>query len=294
MIRERDPLNRIVDVSIYGLLALLALMCAIPFIHVLAVSLSEANAVITNRVGLMPINTNFDNYVFVLRNSQFLDSFFTSVVRVVVGVTVTVSLMVITAYPLSLDRIEMPGRTFFKFLLLFGALFSGGLIPTFLAYRNLGLINSFWVLILPTAINVFQTIIIINFFRAIPSELPEAAMLDGASHWQILTRVYLPVSVPAIATVALFTAVGHWNEWFSALVYLSRVSDWPLQTYLYSLLTQAQMDLMGNTGGLSIPQISPEGIQAAFIFVSTVPILLVYPFMQRYFVTGLTLGSVKG
>src|SRR5690606_38630009 len=198
MVEDRTLANRIVDIVIWVVLGLLALSCILPFFHVVAVSLSGRAAVSAKLVGLLPVNMNFDNYAYILGNNQFLGSFGISVARVVVGVVVTLLLVVITAYPLSLDRIHMPGRLAFKIFMLVMLLFSGGLIPTFLAYRSLGLLNNFLVLILPPALNVFYTIIMINFFRGIPYELAEAAWLDGASHIDVLFRVYLPISLPAM------------------------------------------------------------------------------------------------
>ena len=293
MIEERSLKYLITDIFIWVVLGLLALSCLLPFIHVLALSLSSRPAVSADAVGLIPVGFNLDNYAFILRNDQFLKSFGISVVRVLAGVATTLVIVVLTAYPLSLDRVHMPGRTVFKVFMLFLLLFSGGLIPTFLAYRTLGLIDSFLVLILPLAINIFYIIIMINFFRGIPYELAEAAWLDGASHIDVLFRIYLPVSLPALATISLFAAVTHWNSWFDGIVYLRQVSDWPLQSFLYSLVTTRQINWQSAAGSLEFMNATPEGLSAALIFVAAVPILLVYPFLQRYFVTGLTLGSVK-
>ncbi|HLV37228.1 MAG TPA: carbohydrate ABC transporter permease [Spirillospora sp.] len=293
MVEDRTLANRIVDIVIWVVLGLLALSCILPFFHVVAVSLSGRAAVSAKLVGLLPVNMNFDNYAYILGNNQFLGSFGISVARVVVGVVVTLLLVVITAYPLSLDRIHMPGRLAFKIFMLVMLLFSGGLIPTFLAYRSLGLLNNFLVLILPPALNVFYTIIMINFFRGIPYELAEAAWLDGASHIDVLFRVYLPISLPAMATIALFTAVSHWNSWFDGIVYISNIDQWPLQSFLYSLVSTRRIEWQSASGSLDFQNATPEGLSAALIVVAAVPILMIYPFLQRYFVTGLTLGSVK-
>ena len=293
MIEDRTLANRIIDLFIWVILGLLALSCVVPFFHVVAVSLSGRAEVSANLVGLVPLNFNVDNYAYILGNKQFLGSFSISVARVLVGVAVTLVLVVITAYPLSLDRIRMPGRLAFKIFMLVMLLFSGGLIPTFLAYRSLGLLNNFLVLILPLALNVFYTIIMINFFRGIPYELAEAAWLDGASHLDVLFRIYLPISLPALATIALFTAVSHWNSWFDGIVYISNIDQWPLQSFLYSLVSTRRIEWQSASGSLDFQNATPQGLSAALIVVAAVPILMVYPFLQRYFVTGLTLGSVK-
>jgi putative aldouronate transport system permease protein len=298
MIREKNLANVIVDIVIMAVLAVIALSCLLPFLHVIAVSLSERGAVAADRVGVIPIGFTIDNYAFILRNNQFFNSLWISIARVAVGVTTTLIIVFLTAYPLALDNIRMPGRLSFKVFMLVGFLFSGGLIPTFITYGSLGLINNFWVLILPSAINVFFIIIMMNFLRGIPHELAEAAWLDGASHLQVIRRVYLPISRPALATIGLFSAVGHWNSWFDGVVYLQQAKDWPLQSWLYSLVTTRQ--IQWQSAGTSASDIAsnfqnatPDGLAAALIVVAALPIMMVYPFMQRYFVTGLTLGSVK-
>jgi putative aldouronate transport system permease protein len=293
MIEERSLTYRLIDVFIYIVLALLALSCLLPFMHVLALSMSSKAAVSSDAVVFTPIGFNLDNYEFILQNRQFLNSFGVSMVRVIVGVITTILLVVVTAYPLSLDRIHMPGRLAFKVVMLFGLLFGVGLIPIFLTYRNLGLLDNFLVLILPPAINIFYIIVMINFFRGIPSELSEAAWMDGATHLDVLFRIYLPISKPALATVALFAAVGHWNSWFDGILFISQADRWPLQSFLYSLVSTRQINWNSAAGVQQFIEATPEGLSAALIFVAAIPILLVYPFLQRYFVTGLTLGSVK-
>ncbi len=293
MIEDRSLTYRIVDIFIWIVLALLALSCVLPFIHVLSVSFSNSSAIAADAVGLWPVGFQLENYQYILQNRDFINSFGVSIVRVFLGVFSTLLLVTVTAYPLSLDRIYMPGRTVFKVLMLVGLLFGVGLIPTFLSYRNLGLLNSFLVLILPLAINIFYIIIMINFFRGIPYELAEAAWLDGASHWNVLYRIYIPISKPAMATIALFAAVGHWNSWFDGIIYLNQADRWPLQSFLYALVSTRQINWQSATGVRDFMEATPEGLSAALIFVAAVPILLVYPFLQRYFITGLTLGSVK-
>lgn len=302
MIRDRGLSNRIVDGALYLILTLLALACLLPFWHLLAKSFSERLAVAADIVSLWPIGFNTENYAFILNNRQFLGSFGVSTVRVLLGVVLTLLITVITAYPLSRDRIHMPGRTVIKVLFLIGMLFSAGLIPSFLAIRNLGLYNNFLVLVVPGALSIFNTIVVMNFFRGIPIELEEAALLDGATHLDVLFRVFLPVSLPVLATVTLFTAVGHWNSWFDGIVFLSSSESWPLQSYMYTVITTRILESQTSTIGIQDPSraiesfanATPQGLSAAMIFVASFPIIMVYPFLQRYFVTGLTIGSVKG
>jgi len=297
MVEERGIVDRTVDIVLYAILTLLGLACLLPFLNVIAISLSGFTAVSAKAVWFWPISFNLDNYGYILADDVFIRSFGISVLRVLVGVSLSLLVMVITAYPLSRDNIYMPGRTVFKALMLFGMMFGGGLIPYFLSLSNLGLLNKFAVLVIPTALNIFNTILIINFFRGIPPELYESAVLDGANHLQVLFRIFLPISTPVLATVTLFSSVGHWNSWFDGLIYLKDSSQWPLQSYLYTRVTtrMLQWNVSGSAdrAGATFQQATPEGLQAAMIIIATIPIILVYPALQRYFVTGLTLGAVK-
>ena len=304
MVRDRSLTYRIVDWIIYAVLTLMALACLLPFIHLLAKSFSNRQSVSSDIVSLWPIGFNTENYAYILGDRQFLGSFGVSTARVLLGVILTLVITVITAYPLSRDRVHMPGRTVIKVLLLVGMLFSAGLIPYFLAIRNLGLYNNFLVLVIPGALSIFNIIVVMNFFRGIPVELEEAALLDGASHFDILFRVFIPVSLPVLATVTLFTAVGNWNAWFDGIVFLSKSESWPLQSFMYTVITSRMLEWQTSTIGLgqqnaaqsaqSFLNATPQGLVAAMIFIASLPIMLVYPFLQRYFVTGLTIGSVKG
>jgi len=295
MIGERNFGNLVIDIFIYIVLFVIGISSVLPFMHVVSVSLSESSAVASNAVGILPVGLHLDNYQYLINNQDFFRTLFNSVVRVGVGVAATILLVLLTAYPLSLDHTPMPGRTAYKIFMLVGLLFTGGLIPTFITYGNLGLLNNFWVLIFPVIINVFFIIIMLNFMRGIPRELSEAAWLDGASHFGVLFRIYVPISKPAIATIVLFAAVTHWNSWFDGLVFMQKVEDWPLQTWLYSLVTtrQIQWQAANSSASLDIQNATPDGLAAALIVLAALPIMLVYPFLQRYFVTGLTLGSVK-
>jgi putative aldouronate transport system permease protein len=297
MIQGKGFANRAIDASLYLMLTLLALACIVPFMHVISVSLSSFKSVSANAVSLWPIDPHLENYRFMVGDAAFIRTFGNSALRVVVGVSLSLFIMVITAYPLSRDHIYMPGRTVFKFLMLFGMMFSGGLIPTFLAIRNLGLYDSFWVLVIPGALNIFSTILVINYFRGIPEELWEAAMLDGASHFHVLFRVFVPISTPVLATVTLFSAVGHWNAWFDALIYLRNSETWPLQTYLYGQVTTGRLQHMSAAGaeraGELFQQATPQGLATSMLLIAAIPVILIYPFLQRYFVHGLTLGAVK-
>ncbi len=296
MIGENTKWDIAIDIFIYIVLGIIAISSVAPFMHVVSVSFSSSAAVASDSVGLLPVGFNLDNYAFVMESKDFFNSLWISVARVFVGVITTLIVVLVTAYPLSLDHLRVPGRLYYKGFLLIGLLFTGGLIPTFISYSEIGLINNFLVLILPLAINVFFIIIMINFMRGIPRELSEAAWLDGASHFDVLIRIYIPISKPAIATITLFSAVVHWNQWFDGLVFMQRVEDWPLQTWLYSLVTTRQIQWASSgsdSASFLLENATPDGLAAALIVLAALPIILVYPFLQRFFVTGLTLGSVK-
>jgi putative aldouronate transport system permease protein len=297
MIRERSLQYKLVDGFIYIVLALIFLSCVLPFVHQLAVSFSSRPANTADRVGLLPVGFNLDNYGAVITRDRFLNSLLVSCLRVGVAVPLTLLVVALTAYPLALDRIRMPGRKAFMAIMIFANLFQVGLIPRYLSFKNLGLIDNFFVLIFPLLLNTFNVLILINFFRGIPYELVESAMLDGASHWKILSQIMVPLATPAMATIALFAFVQHWNSWFDGIVFLRDIKLWPMQSYLYQMLSTQALgsDYSGARGvGVLWPNVSPKGAQAAMLFYAILPIVIIYPLLQRYFVTGLTIGAVKG
>ncbi len=287
--------GRIFDAVVYLVLVVLALSCIAPFVHVVARSLSSYAAIQESSVFLWPVGFNVDNYEFLMTSDRlFVRTFLISVARVLAGVALTLAVTALTGYVLSRgDSLHIPGLGVFKFVMLFSMLFTGGLIPIFLAYKSLGLLDNFAVLVLPGALNVFYAIIMANFFRGLPMELSEAAFLDGANHSDVLFRIFVPVSLPALATIGVFAAVHHWNSWFDGIIFMRLNTKWPLQSYLYSRVTQQLLQNRDTIDPTQLQNMTPEGLTAAMIVMATLPITLVYPFAQRYFVTGLTLGSVK-
>ena len=296
MIRERSVKYLVVDVFIYVVLGLILASCVLPFIHELAISLSARPEVMANRVGLWPTGFNLDNYRAVATKDPFLRSLLMAVLRVVVAVPCTLLMTVLTAYPFAMERVHMPGRRTFMTVMILANLFDIGLIPRYLSYLNLGLIDNFAVLILPILLLTFNVILVVNFFRGISYELVESAMLDGANHLDILFKVMVPLSKPVLATISLFAIVRHWNAWFDGIVYLRDVKLWPLQSYLYSMLSTQQLATEYAAFRFSgiFPNVSPHGAEAAMVFFAILPIVIVYPFLQRYFVSGMQLGAVKG
>lgn len=273
------------------LLLLLAAATLFPFLHVLAQSLSSETAVISGQVGLFPVDPQLGTYQYVMGNSQFTSSFRVSVIITVLG---TLGAMVVTTFAAyTLSKPNLPGRNFFLVLFIFAMLFHGGIIPNYLLMRSLGLLDSIWVLILPALVNVFNLLIIKNFFEGTPESLEEAARIDGANTFSILFRIVLPISLPVLATISLFYAVAYWNDFFRAMIYISRPDLKPLQLYLYEIVTQTQRPLT-DVPVDSAMNLTPAAVRSATIMATTFPILVVYPFLQKYFVKGIVVGSVKG
>jgi len=278
-----------------ALLTAITLLGIIPFIHLLSVSLSSNTAAMAGEVKLWPVGFNFDAYRYLGQKVEFFRSLGVSIERVALGTAVNMFLCFISAYPLSKSVDQFKYRTVYVWFFAITMFFGGGLIPTYIIVKNTGLIDSIWALILPGALNVWNMVLMLNFFRTIPRELDEAATIDGAGHWRILWRIYLPVSLPSIATIGLFTIVGHWNSWFDGILYLNSPEKYPLQTYLSTLI----MSINSQMTSISIEQIkamenlSEKTMQTAQIFMGALPIMVVYPFLQKYFVKGMTVGSVK-
>lgn len=276
-----------------ALMALLALVCLLPLVHVLAVSLSDAASAGGNLVSFWPKGLNGYAYQMIFTNKVFLNSFGISVVRTAAGTALNLAMAILAAYPLSKEERELKGRNVLIWFFTVPMLIGGGLIPTFLLNRQLGLIDSLLVLILPGCVPTFYVIMMMNFFRGIGKSLSESAAIDGASEFTILTRIMLPLAMASLATIALFSMVNHWNEWFGGMIYMNSREKWPLQTLLRQMLKSVDATMFTSADLMRIKQMSSRSFQAAQIIFATVPILLVYPFMQRYFISGLTIGSVK-
>jgi putative aldouronate transport system permease protein len=276
------------------LLALITLICAFPIVHTLALSLSSATAAASGRVTIWPVEFTLQSYQFVLDNPAFIKSFGVSLMRVLVGTPINMILTILVAYPLSRSISEFRMRGFFVWFFLITVLFSGGLIPWYMVIQQTGLIDSFWALIIPGALPVFNVVLLVNSFRSVPKELEEAAMMDGAGHWTILFRVLLPLSLPILATLTLFVAVFHWNSWFDGLILMNSPDKYPLQSYLQTVIVNPDPRMLTERDLALLKIISNRTTRAAQIFIAMTPLLLIYPFLQRYFITGIKLGSVKG
>ena len=280
----------------YIIIAILALSCMVPILNLLATSFSSSQAIIQNRVGLLPVEFNLKAYEYVIKNTRFWESIKISTIRVVVGVPLNVMFAIMAAYPLSKEDYEFGARKFYVAILLTAMLFNGGLMPTYYLVSKLGIIDTIWSLTLPGALPIFSCIIMMNFFRGIPKELEESAKIDGSGQWRILFQIFIPLSKPSIATITLFSLIGHWNSWFDGLIYSNHTENYPLQSYLQTLVVSTTEAL---TSGdlkeiMDLTQVNDTNMKAAQIFISIIPLMIVYPFMQKHFTKGLTLGSVKG
>jgi putative aldouronate transport system permease protein len=273
-----------------ALLTFVSLSMVLPFLHIAAKSLSSEAYVLSKDVILWPRGFNLMSYEYVLTNKQFFYSFTNSIFITVVGTLVSMALTVLAAYPLS--KKNLPYGRGLMLLFVITMFFSGGLIPTYLVVKEVGLLNSLWALILPGALAPFNLILVRNFFLGIPETLEESARIDGASNWRILYSIYLPLSKPALATISMFYAVGYWNSFFQAMMYITERRWIPLQMFLLQLVSDEKT---ADTALNDIfREITPETIRAAAILCVVIPILLVYPFIQKYFVKGIMLGAVKG
>lgn len=272
----------------------LGVLCVIPMFHVLALSLSGKTAVAGGSVLFTPVDFSTTAYSFVLKRPAFWNSMGVSFLRVLTGGLLNMALIVLTAYPLSKSKEKFKYRTPFVWFFFASSLFNGGLIPGYVLIRNLGLLDTMGALIFPTAVPVFSVVLMLNFFRQVPEELDEAAQIDGANKFRTLISIYLPVSLPSLATVLLFSIVSHWNSYFDGLIFSNFPSSYPLQTYLRTILVSGNLASMAGDDWKLLQDLSDRTVKSAQIFIAIIPILCIYPFVQRYFVKGMTVGSVKG
>ena len=276
------------------ILTALALLCLLPFLNVLALSFSDKIAAASGVVTFWPVNFSLDAYKYVLEQGAFWRSFLISVERVILGGGLGIFLTVLCAYPLSKSSQVFRMRTVYVWYFFITMLFSGGLIPSYVVISSLDLKNTIWALVLPGAVSAYNILLMLNFYRQLPSELDEAAFIDGAGHFKTWLYIYLPCSVPSIATIALFTIVSQWNAWFDGLIYMTKTELYPLQSYLQTIVTRLDFQNMTVEELKRLSNLNQRSLISAQMVIAIVPILLLYPFLQKYFVTGIVLGSVKG
>ena len=294
--RKTSTSRKIFVVCNYLIFILVGLTCVLPFVYLFAVSLSDKTAVAAGQVAFWPIGFNLSAYEYAIQGGKFLRALSNSVVLVVVGTTINLILMLLTAYPLSKTKEQLLGRNIYMAFFVITMLINGGMIPTYLVVAKLGLKNTIWSLILPGALPVYNMVILMNFIRGLPVELQDAAKVDGASEVQVLFKILLPLLKPSLATVGLFCIVGHWNNWFGGIIYMNNPVNYPLATYMQPLLTDIETMIReaGCDYSQILSQMNAQTGRAAQLFLGALPVMIIYPFLQKYFTAGLTLGSVKG
>ncbi|TNJ66798.1 carbohydrate ABC transporter permease [Paenibacillus hemerocallicola] len=283
------------EAVIYALLAMVAVLVLYPLVFVLSASISDPASVLNGDMWLWPMDLSFVGYKKVLENSDLLNSYLNTIIYTVVGTAINLVMTVLAAYPLS--QKSFYGRNVITAIMVFTMFFSGGLVPAYMLVKQLGMLNSMWALIVPGAVSVWNIVIMRTFFQtSIPGEIQEAAAIDGCSDWKTLWRIVLPLSMPILAVMVLFYAVGHWNAYFNALIYLTDREHYPLQLILREILIKDEMEGMVNVGDGSHAKtiMDQEAVKYAVVVIANLPILLLYPFLQKYFVRGIMIGALKG
>lgn len=296
MVENRSFHSKVRTTIIYAIVLLLGLSCLLPLLNILAISFSGSAAVSANRVGVLPVDFTLTAYNKILSDGQFWHSFMISVIRVILALALNLALTVPMAYAMTKSKKEFRARNIYMNLLIFAMLFNGGMIPTYILVRNLGLLNSIWSLVLPGALPIFNVIMLMNFFLGIPKSLEEAALIDGASPFQVLLKIMVPCAKPSIATVSLFSIVGSWNDFFGGLIYMQKVQNYPIMTYIQSLNVDIQELLKSGASSATlenVTELSNKNLNAAKIVVAVIPLLMIYPILQKYLITGMVMGSVK-
>jgi len=276
------------------LLIFISLLCILPLIHIIALSFSSSAAASAGRVRLWPVDFTMASYSFTAGRVAFWKAMLVSVERIGIGTPLNLLMTILVAYPLSKETTAFRMRMVYAWIFFMTMLFNGGLIPWYSTLKEFHLLDTIWGLVLPGAVPVFSVILLLNFFREIPKELEEAALIDGAGHWRTLWTIFVPISKPAIATLALFSMVEHWNSWFDGLLIMGDPTHYPLQSYIQTIVIQQNLSNVSYDDVLNLAQISDRTLKASQIFLGSLPIIAAYPFLQKYFVKGIVLGSVKG
>ncbi|MDQ1912673.1 carbohydrate ABC transporter permease [Paenibacillus sp. GD4] len=279
----------------YVLLGLFGISCILPILHIASLSLSSEHAVLSGFVGLWPVGFTLDSYKLLVEGTQIVKAFQNSVVITVVGTVLNLLFTILAAYPLS--RTYFYWRKPFTLLIVFTMLFTAGLIPSYLLIKSLGLVNTYGALWLPALVSVYNLLVLKTFFENIPGELEDAARIDGCSETRLIMQIMLPLSMPVIATLILFYAVGHWNSFFNVMIYINSSEKHNLTVLVQQMIMNSQLSQQVTEGRLSedmTQSVTPQSIQSAGVIAMLLPMLLVYPFLQKYFVKGVMIGSIKG
>lgn len=277
-----------------GILILLGLLCLFPFWHLLMLSFSSANAANQGLVTLWPVDFNVKSYTMVLARKDFWTATLVSVERLALGVPIQMVMTILAAYPLSKPQTRFRFRMLFAWFFFFTMLFGGGIIPLYMLVRQLKIMDTIWALVLPGAVPVFNVVVLMNFFRTLPSEIEEAAIVDGSNQWRIMWQIWVPLALPSIATLTLFTLVGHWNAWFDGIIYMNSPDHYPLQSFLRTVIQKVDTTNMSIEQWRELASASERTLKAAQIMIAALPVMAFYPFLQKYFVKGIVIGGVKG
>jgi putative aldouronate transport system permease protein len=275
----------------YGLLALIALTCLLPLLHIASLSLSHTQDILSGRVTFWPVGWNTDAFTSMIEGTRMLSAFRNSVVITVVGVALSMLVTVLTAYPLS--RKLFPGRRYVTLALIFTMMFTGGMIPTYLIVKTFGLVNSYWALWIPALVNTYNMLVMKTYFENIPDELEEAGKMDGCGQWRQLVQIILPLSKPVLATITLFYAVSYWNSFFNVMLYINESAKYNLAVLVQNMIQNQQLLQEIVLSGAQV-EVVPESLKAASVMIMMLPMIVIYPFLQKYFVKGVMLGAVKG
>ncbi|MFM9327413.1 carbohydrate ABC transporter permease [Paenibacillus mesotrionivorans] len=293
MVQDKSIGNKIFDTTNVIVLGVFALVTVIPFLYVIAGSFATQHELLERGFILFPTEFSLSAYKFIFSTSTLVRSLLVTIFITVVGTLINLIFTCLMAYPMA--RRDLDFRKPIQLMVIFTMLFGGGMIPTFLVVKNLHMIDTYWALLLPGAISAFNLIIIRSFFQQLPEGLEESAKIDGASDPGILVKIVLPLSMPVLATFSLFYAVGHWNTFFSAVLYINDSTKWPIQVLLRQIVILSQGGSLGDTTAFEQDFVPPDqAVKMAVIVISTIPILIVYPFLQKHFAKGVLLGSVKG
>lgn len=289
-VMRNDKDGRIFDLINIVILLSFSILIVVPLWNVVVGSFSSGQALARGNYVFWPSEWSLQNYRQVLSDNSILNAFFISVSKTLIGVVTHVLFCAMVAYPMSKSYLK--GRKLYSTMGIITMFFGGGMIPTYLLIRSLGLINSYWVYIIPMLLSYYDVIILMNFFRGVPRSLEESAMIDGAGHWRIFVQLFLPLSKPALATIALFNGLFQWNDFMTANLYIRDRALYPLQMMLYEVIVRSQTQGMQDIG-TTVTQSTTRGLQLATIVVTTVPILLIYPWLQKYFMGGIMIGAIK-
>ena len=279
----------VLDIIIYSTMIFVLLICLVPFIYMMSVSISDTKAIINDQVFLFPVGINVEAYRQIFQYPDFFNAYGNTIFYTVAGTSIALVMTTLFAYPLSKSYLR--GQKTVMKMVIISMFFTGGLIPNYLLVSALRLTGTVFAMLIPFAINQFNLIILVNFFKSLPVELEEAALIDGLSYFGILLKIIVPLSKPALATIALYVAVFFWNDWFNGLIYLN-TDQYPVMLFLRNIVNGTTM--VGDAAGSADKSTIAISIKSAVIITSTLPIVILYPFLQKYFVKGLTVGSLKG